>query len=104
MITFMKNLLSLAGALMLGLCLAMPAAAQDGPSQTRRFSGVYVNGWEVQLFIENGRDNEQPYWIAMTPEARAAIAVCYVQGLESLACLIERDGRLEKIGVQAFPG
>jgi hypothetical protein len=29
---------------------------------------------------------------------------CYVQGLESLACLVEQDDRLEKIGVQAFPG
>jgi hypothetical protein len=36
--------------------------------------------------------------------ARAAPMFCYVQGLESLACLMEREGRLEKIGVQAFPG
>jgi hypothetical protein len=36
--------------------------------------------------------------------ARAEPMFCYVQGLESLACLVERHGRLEKIGVQAFPG
>lgn len=29
---------------------------------------------------------------------------CYIQGMESLACLIEFDDRLEKIGVQSFPG
>ncbi len=29
---------------------------------------------------------------------------CYVQGMESLACLVEFDDRLEKIGVQSFPG
>jgi hypothetical protein len=29
---------------------------------------------------------------------------CYVQGMESLACLALDDGRLEKIGVQSFPG
>ncbi|MEQ1931724.1 MAG: hypothetical protein ABL957_14505 [Parvularculaceae bacterium] len=36
--------------------------------------------------------------------AEAAPMFCYVQGMESLSCLIERDGRLEKIGVQSFPG
>lgn len=29
---------------------------------------------------------------------------CYAQGRESLACLVEFDDRLEKIGVQSFPG
>jgi hypothetical protein len=30
---------------------------------------------------------------------------CYVQGMESLACIaLTKDGRMEKIGVQAFPG
>ena len=29
---------------------------------------------------------------------------CYIQGMESLSCLIEFDDRLEKIGVQSFPG
>jgi hypothetical protein len=29
---------------------------------------------------------------------------CYIQGMESIACLVEFDDRLEKIGVQSFPG
>lgn len=29
---------------------------------------------------------------------------CYVQGIESMACLVLRDGALEKIGLQSFPG
>ena len=29
---------------------------------------------------------------------------CYVQGMESLACLVEFDDRLEKIGIQSFHG
>jgi hypothetical protein len=101
MITLMKNLLSFAGALLLGLCLAMPAVAQGAPSETRRFSGVYVNGWEVQLFIENGRENEQPYWLAMTPEARAAIAAVLPGELEAgegVRVRVTFDGRLSRPG------
>lgn len=30
--------------------------------------------------------------------------LCYVQGMESMACLALRDGQLEKVGVQTFPG
>ncbi len=30
---------------------------------------------------------------------------CYVQGMESIACIVlSRDGQMEKIGVQSFPG
>jgi hypothetical protein len=29
---------------------------------------------------------------------------CYVQGMESLSCLVLQDGGLNKVGVQAFPG
>lgn len=29
---------------------------------------------------------------------------CYVQGMESLACVALENGRLEKVGVQSFPG
>lgn len=36
--------------------------------------------------------------------ARAEPMFCYVQGMESLACLVERWDRLEKIGVQSFAG
>lgn len=30
--------------------------------------------------------------------------LCYVQGMESMACLALSDGELSKVGVQAFPG
>jgi len=30
--------------------------------------------------------------------------LCYVQGMESIACLALEGGRLEKVGVQVFPG
>lgn len=29
---------------------------------------------------------------------------CYVQGMESLACIVLKDGQLTKIGAQSFPG
>lgn len=35
---------------------------------------------------------------------RDAPMFCYVQGMESLACLALENGRLTKIGVQSFPG
>jgi hypothetical protein len=31
-------------------------------------------------------------------------SICYVSGIESLVCLIYRNGRLETFGVQPFPG
>jgi hypothetical protein len=30
--------------------------------------------------------------------------LCFVQGMESLTCLALRNGQLEKVGVQTFPG
>jgi hypothetical protein len=36
--------------------------------------------------------------------ARDATMLCYVQGMESLACLAWDNGRLEKVGLQTFPG
>jgi hypothetical protein len=35
---------------------------------------------------------------------RDAPVFCYVQGMESMACLALQDGGLHKIGVQSFPG
>ena len=29
---------------------------------------------------------------------------CYVQGMESIACVALENGRMEKVGVQSFPG
>lgn len=39
-----------------------------------------------------------------TLRARNAPVFCYVQGMESLACLALLDGGLYKVGVQSFPG
>lgn len=45
-----------------------------------------------------GRDTYAAY------RARGLPMFCYVQGMESIACLVLEDGRLAKIGVQLFPG
>ena len=77
------------------------ASAQTPPSQTRRFRGVYVNGWEVQLFIEAGHENDQPSWVAMTPEARASLAEVQPTAAEpgeGFRFEIEFDGRLSPPG------
>ena len=101
MIRPLKISLMFAAAVAAAICLATSASAQRGPSDTRRFQGVYVNGWEVQLFIENGRENEQPYWISMTPEARASVAAIlpaeYEPG-EGVRVRISFDGRLSAPG------
>lgn len=36
--------------------------------------------------------------------ARDAAMYCYVQGMESVACLAWDNGELEKVGLQTFPG
>jgi hypothetical protein len=101
MIARMSSLLSFEAAFVLTMFATTSAWAQDDPSETRRFSGVYVNGWEVQLFIENGRENEQPYWIAMTPEARAAVGAVLPAEFEpgeGVRVHITFDGRLSPPG------
>jgi hypothetical protein len=92
---FLWSLVLLAGG------AVAPAMAQDDPSATRRFSGVYVDGWEVQLFIEHGRENDQPYWVAMTPEARAEMARVLPQAYEpgeGVRVVTQFDGRLSRPG------
>lgn len=44
----------------------------------------------------------QEYYEHLAGEARPMF--CYIQGMESIACLVESHDRLEKIGVQSFPG
>jgi ABC-type Fe3+-hydroxamate transport system substrate-binding protein len=36
--------------------------------------------------------------------SRAVPVICYVQGMESSACLTLENGQLNKIGIQTFPG
>lgn len=47
-------------------------------------------------------DVTRDYYEALRAQDRAMF--CYVQGMESMACLAMRDGALAKIGVQSFPG
>ena len=86
--------------------LAVPATASA--SASRHFTGVYVNGWEAQIFVENGQD-EQSYWVEMTPEARAAITAVLPEANAPSAArvLVEFEGRLSQRGryghLGAFP-
>lgn len=51
----------------------------------------YPEDWIDEEYYQTIRDQRGPMF-------------CYVQGMESLACLMEFDERLEKVGVQSFPG
>ncbi len=55
---------------------------------------------EFPFYVEEGTTRELYNTIrdANTP------LYCFVQGMESLACLALRDGALEKVGVQSFLG
>ncbi|OQW60672.1 MAG: hypothetical protein A4S17_10340 [Proteobacteria bacterium HN_bin10] len=57
-------------------------------------------GGEFPFYPEEGYGREN------YAEVRAANAplYCYVQGMESMACLALREGALELVGVQTFPG
>jgi hypothetical protein len=49
----------------------------------------------------------EPHWdraAYLELRGQDAPLYCYVQGMESQACLALRDGRLDKVGVQSFPG
>lgn len=58
------------------------------------------------------QSGEFPFYLndGYTRESYAAMRAanypmfCYVQGMESLSCLIYGDGGIEQIGVQTFPG
>jgi hypothetical protein len=66
-----------------------------GPSDEAPKSG------EFPFYPEAGVDRET--YEQMRAQKRPVF--CYVQGMESLACLtVTRDGQMEKIGVQLFPG
>lgn len=47
-------------------------------------------------------DVTRDFYEALRAQDRAMY--CYVQGMESMACLAMRDGALARIGVQSFPG
>lgn len=56
---------------------------------------------EFPFYPEAGVDRETYEQI----RAQRLPVFCYVQGMESLACLtVMREGQMEKVGVQLFPG
>jgi hypothetical protein len=56
---------------------------------------------EFPFYPEAGVDREGYEQI----RAQKLPVFCYVQGMESLACLtVTREGQMEKVGVQLFPG
>jgi hypothetical protein len=56
---------------------------------------------EFPFYPEAGVDRETYEQI----RAQKLPVFCYVQGMESLACLtVTREGQMEKVGVQLFPG
>ncbi|MGE0046642.1 MAG: hypothetical protein AB7J28_16065 [Hyphomonadaceae bacterium] len=90
------RLLVLALALMIAGC----ASSFAQPSETRRFSGVYVNGWEVQLFEESAHPGVY-HWVSMTAEARAQMARVLPPEFEpgeGVRVVTTFDGRLSRPG------
>jgi hypothetical protein len=66
-----------------------------GPSDEAPKSG------EFPFYPEAGVDREGYEQI----RAQKLPVFCYVQGMESLACLtVNREGQVDKVGVQLFPG
>lgn len=56
---------------------------------------------EFPFYPEAGVDRETYEQV----RAQKLPVFCYVQGMESLACLtVTREGQMEKVGVQLFPG
>jgi hypothetical protein len=57
---------------------------------------------EFTFYPESGMDRET--WNAV--RAAKAPAFCYVQGMESMACVMldKESGYVSKLGVQTFPG
>jgi hypothetical protein len=55
---------------------------------------------EFPFYVEEGVDRARYEGL----RGRDAPMFCYVQGMESEACLAFENGRVTKIGVQSFPG
>jgi hypothetical protein len=55
---------------------------------------------EFPFYPETDVDQEN---YEQTRAAKAPI-FCYVQGMESMSCVVYRDGGFTKVGVQTFPG
>jgi hypothetical protein len=55
---------------------------------------------EFPFYPEAGVDQET---YEQSRAARAPV-FCYVQGMESMSCVVFRDGGMTKIGLQTFPG
>lgn len=70
---------------------ALPAWPENAASPaTGEFPFHVADGWDRTAY-EGIRAANRPLY-------------CYVQGMESLACVAAVDGRLDLVGVQQFPG
>jgi hypothetical protein len=56
------------------------------------------DGHGGELAVEVGRVGGEAARAARLP------VFCYVQGMESMACVMWKDGGITKLGVQLFPG
>jgi hypothetical protein len=56
---------------------------------------------DFAFYVEGSYEDRAAY---AAVRARAAPMICYVQGIESIACLALLDGGFERIGAQSFPG
>lgn len=63
-------------------------------------AGADAPGGEFPFYPEQWIDRDA----YLELRAKAEPMYCYVQGMESMACLTVYFDRLEKIGVQSFPG
>jgi len=80
-----------------------PAFANTGALPEWPANADAPTGGEFPFYPDNhpyGYDREA--WAALRTAAYPMF--CYVQGMESLACLTYGDGGIEFIGVQTFPG
>jgi hypothetical protein len=78
-----------------------PGAALNSTGDLPQWAAGAANpGGEFPFYVEEGVDRAR-YQAA---RSRDAPMFCYVQGMESLACVVLENGAITKLGVQSFPG
>ena len=79
-----------------------PGAASDSTGDLPEWEANAANpmSGEFPFYVEEGVDRAAYEAV----RGRDAPMFCYIQGMESAACLVLDNGRLTKIGVQSFPG
>lgn len=79
---------------------------QDGSKPTSKSLPEWKAGADMPVlgdfpfYLEEGIDRD-----AYAAIRKADLPMyCYIQGMESMACLVLQDGGLTKVGAQSFPG